>query len=353
MKKYLYIFSLFFAALYSEIVPRDLISSKKYMFDHPESFLLFKTSNCIQFKLHPLFGPIFLQWIDCKPNFVMSINNGRIYGKEGVVITPENQVIKESAFNWSFNESLNPIFQHNYLPDSQYIDATIANISFTTAWNYYHWMLDILPKLELLKEANIEPNLYYLDYTGLPFQTETLIAFGILDKIYCPNENTHIKAKTLILTSTPEAHVGCPPHWAVDLLRNKFLSEFNEFGWRKIYISRKGASCRRILNEDQLIDYLSNNGFEIVQLEKLTVREQAKLFNEAKIIIGPHGAGFTNMIFCNPQVKIIEIYPPEFKTPCFWNISRLMKLEHHCIQSNNIPNPSFDMIIDINQLLPL
>ena len=37
--------------------------------------------------------------------------------------------------------------------------------------------------------------------------------------------------------------------------------------------------------------------------------EQVYLFNNAKIIIGPHGAAFTNLIFCKKNTKVIEIKP--------------------------------------------
>ena len=34
-----------------------------------------------------------------------------------------------------------------------------------------------------------------------------------------------------------------------------------------------------------------------------------KLFNNAKFVIGPHGAAFSNLVFCRPKTKVIEIKP--------------------------------------------
>ena len=33
------------------------------------------------------------------------------------------------------------------------------------------------------------------------------------------------------------------------------------------------------------------------------------MFNNAKFIIGPHGAAFANLVFCKPKTNIIEIKP--------------------------------------------
>ena len=37
------------------------------------------------------------------------------------------------------------------------------------------------------------------------------------------------------------------------------------------------------------------------------LRDQVKIFNNAEIIVGLHGAGFANLCFCKPGTKIIEL----------------------------------------------
>ena len=60
----------------------------------------------------------------------------------------------------------------------------------------------------------------------------------------------------------------------------------------------------------------------IIKLSELSFNEQIKIFNEAKIIIGSHGAGLTNLIFCEPSTKVIEIGNPNFDCDVFKNISK-------------------------------
>ena len=57
---------------------------------------------------------------------------------------------------------------------------------------------------------------------------------------------------------------------------------------------------------------LKEKGFQKVQLEKLSLQEQAELFYEADIIIGPHGSGFINLMFSTPKTKVLELHHPHY-----------------------------------------
>tara|TARA_B100000700_G_scaffold321371_1_gene420537 strand:- start:3110 stop:3727 length:618 start_codon:yes stop_codon:yes gene_type:complete len=77
----------------------------------------------------------------------------------------------------------------------------------------------------------------------------------------------------------------------------------------KIYIRREDSNYRRILNEADLIEKLRKNDFEIINPNHFEILEQMKIFSNAKFIISPLGSNLTNLIFCNEEVKIIEIAP--------------------------------------------
>lgn len=49
-------------------------------------------------------------------------------------------------------------------------------------------------------------------------------------------------------------------------------------------------------------------GFEVIHPEKLSLPDQAKIFSQAAIICGSHGAAHTNMIFAHESALIIEIF---------------------------------------------
>ena len=80
---------------------------------------------------------------------------------------------------------------------------------------------------------------------------------------------------------------------------------------KKIFIDRSESENKhcQLINNDQIKNYLFKRGFKSIKVGKLDFLDQISLFNNAKIIIGPHGAAFTNLIFCKKNTKVIEIKP--------------------------------------------
>ncbi len=76
-----------------------------------------------------------------------------------------------------------------------------------------------------------------------------------------------------------------------------------------LYVSRNESSMRRILNENDLLPGLRDMGFHIISPGKLSLAEQIEAFRNARIVLSPHGAGLTNIIFCRPNTTLIEIFP--------------------------------------------
>jgi capsular polysaccharide biosynthesis protein len=73
---------------------------------------------------------------------------------------------------------------------------------------------------------------------------------------------------------------------------------------------------------------LTKKGFTTYNVEKLNIQEQIFLFNEASIIVGAHGAAFSNIIFCKPETKIIEIIPESHPSKKCQRISEILKLRY-------------------------
>lgn len=99
----------------------------------------------------------------------------------------------------------------------------------------------------------------------------------------------------------------------------------------RFYIDRRAASNRVLQNEDELISVLEQHGFAIIQLEYLSFDEQALLFANAEYIIGAHGAGLTNMVFCKTGTKIIELMPHTLLRWCYRQIAMIADLPYQCV----------------------
>ena len=71
-------------------------------------------------------------------------------------------------------------------------------------------------------------------------------------------------------------------------------------------------------SEAALLPILRERGFETVAPGLLPLREQAALFASASHVVGPHGAGLTNILFSPSNARVLELFPStRFKNTYF------------------------------------
>jgi len=187
--------------------------------------------------------------------------------------------------------------------------------------NYFHWLFDILPKI-IITQSSI--NLNKIDYFYMPelqeFQRRTLSLLGIKNfKIINSKKIKHLKATKIIVPDHPWYYKGTIfkesnsiPGWIVKWLRKSFLKfKVKNTKSIKIFIDRSESeySHCKLINNEEIKKALSKKGFKILQTGKLDFLKQVELFKNAKFVIGPHGAAFSNLVFCKPKTKVIEIKP--------------------------------------------
>jgi len=63
----------------------------------------------------------------------------------------------------------------------------------------------------------------------------------------------------------------------------------------------------------------------------MTVAEQAKIFAESEIIVGPNGSALANLIFANPKTRVIEFFAPSWVVGYNWMICANFGLSYTAI----------------------
>jgi capsular polysaccharide biosynthesis protein len=125
------------------------------------------------------------------------------------------------------------------------------------------------------------------------------------------------------------APTGNPSPRAVAWLRSRLLPTVSApRATRKLYISRRDAPQRRLLNEDEIARFARGHDFEVVSLGDTPVAEQIKLFREARTIMAPHGAGVTNVLFSPPGATIIEFFGTNYINGCYWALANICGHRH-------------------------
>lgn len=198
--------------------------------------------------------------------------------------------------------------------------------------NYYHWMNDIVPRLHVLDKSGIaldSIDQFIINPLRHAFQIETLNQFDINESRLCVAGDKHYFAcEELYFPDYGSNTLGKgQASWNPMFLKSAFLKHHSHTHDTRLYISRESKQGRSVQNEDQLFDFLNQRGFVRVILEELTIQEQASLFNKASVVIGAHGAGLSNTVFCQPDTTVIELYKDHI-VPCFWIVSEQTGLRH-------------------------
>ncbi|MFO7143112.1 hypothetical protein B9T16_16470 [Arthrospira sp. PCC 8006] len=257
------------------------------------------------------------------------------------IITANNQVVKDLS---SDNSGI-ALGAHN-LPETIHLKGNIAFVSAHYGHNYFHWMVEVIPRLHLVLASGLPIDKIVVNKFGHKYEDETLAMFDIPEHQKMFGCFRHVQAEVLIV----QCRTLPTPKWACDFVKNlvlkhPLLEEDNRCNYSsKIYISRANAYYRKVINEQELMDILKPLGFQVVYLENMSVKEQALCLHHAEVVISPHGAGLTNLVFCEPGTKVIELFPPGASVPCYWTMSEICELDYYYLVGEF--NPEFPKEID-------
>ncbi len=344
-----------------QLITSDFCSDVNYISVYPASEIPLNPSRTVS-QFHPSF--IYSQ-AGTRNGFLVTLNNGRVWGDlaTSAVFTAKNELLTDISTGCA-----ELVLGSRKLPPVHHINGTVAFLTVRWGEAFFHWMYDVLPGLHLIAKSGIA--LESIDYfvfnnTRFPYQKETLERLGIprekiIESIYQP----HIQAKKLIVPA-PNLfqNQSATPEWICQFLKQQFLSEElrSVTPHRRIFISREKAGSRNVVNQEELIQRLKALNFETVVLESLTFAEQAELMATASVVVAPHGAGLSNIVFCQPGTKIIELFAPSYVPPCYRIISNVCQLEHYYLIGELVENPEtslnhsgrLDMRINLDDLISL
>lgn len=201
--------------------------------------------------------------------------------------------------------------------------------------NYYHFTVDLLPRLLLLERAL--GSLASLDHLVLnlrnkAYEEPLLRRFGLpLDKVLHLEDDMHLRVEELYVPTFTPSEYGVAA-WKTSGIRSKVLKhESKRPAGTKLFLSRKGASSRRLLNEDELFQVLQKHGFVAMDCGAHSLEEQVSIFSSATHVVGLHGAAFTNIIYCQPGTRIYEMINALSLRGFYWSLSDVCGLHHKFI----------------------
>ena len=287
------------------------------------------------------------------------MKNVTFFGNSGGILNSQGKIVIESLMNIarmysSFIFRVPGLFLNSNLKSSTY--TSIFHLPWAET-SIFHFFIDVMPRLYVLSFFKNESITIIINHDIPDLQWQILKTFNVsyrnfkfikikkyqkfkISNYVFPsfsslNNNGYLDENTLTFIN--------------ELTRQAFGAELNINKNRRIYISRKYADKRKLTNETEVQKMLVNLGFEIVYAEHLNYKMQIELFGSSNFIIGVHGAGLTNMIFCSKNTKIIEIHCHNNVNTHYCFMAKSCKIDYtYIIGSKEDKNGYFK--IDINLL---
>lgn len=203
--------------------------------------------------------------------------------------------------------------------------------------NYYHFIYDTLPYLvSYLHIKKYVPHLKLLMNYPTP-QSKKFYDFVLefLDILNIKNTDIEIISKRkkynevyISSSFTHDINSNSPPRKEIYNFYQTIVDsiEYDDKNHhKKIYISRRtwlhnnfsniGTNYtlrRKMENENDLVNYLTNKGFVEVFTENLSTIEKLILFKNVTHVIGSIGGGLCNVLFSKKETNLITIVSPTF-----------------------------------------
>lgn len=199
--------------------------------------------------------------------------------------------------------------------------------------NYYHWTVESLPKVRAVREYErvTGDSVSFLVPDEPPsWIEETLSRVGVDESEVVQAEADAYRASTLVVPSFPvPTRQDC--RWIREQTLDSVSGEDVDVDpGSNVYISRKDTQERRVLNEDAVVQALEEYGFEAYRLADHSVAEQAVLFDEADLVVGAHGAGFSNLVYTE-DTAVLELFGEKVK-PNYANLAAAVGLPYESLE---------------------
>ncbi|MCT0229503.1 glycosyltransferase family 61 protein [Synechococcus sp. CS-1324] len=239
--------------------------------------------------------------------------------------------------------------------------------------NYFHWTLDYLTQivwaerhLRSLGSAGLEAlTVYYISKeTTRRYQQESLdlLAWTGLkaQRVESKERLLNLRLTNLLIVQDRYAIQTMDPSCHNNQLHPEIINNWSRLvtsspqvkaprSRQRIYISRKLTTSRRVLNEAAVIETLALHNIQPVCLEGMSVAEQVALFQSAELVISPHGAGLTNLIYAD-QPAVLELFCSGHRIGAEYFQITMIRGGRYYFHQLEPANASNDMIVPIDLL---
>jgi len=248
---------------------------------------------------------------------IARIKDARVISVHGWCVAPKDTFLGDFCLDGNRRTSF--VYSLTLHRAPRWLDGVTLNLcSAHGAINFCHWLLDSLSRLELVERAGI--SFAEIDHILLPRfpgkTAEWILATLKLprEKLIHPDQRDQFRCATLLQPSFP-GYVASYPPWVVAFYRRHFPAPKLK-RTRRIYIPRRGM--RGLTNDAEVEAELRTLGFE--PFEPAHQTDLHLKLADVSHVVGVHGAGMANLVFCQPGTRVLELLPSDLRNPYYYTL---------------------------------
>lgn len=239
------------------------------------------------------------------------------------------------------------------LPRSAAMTIDDAAILVGGSADYYHWLVDHLPRIGIAHKVPALRDLKLLVADNLAdWQWESLAALGIDRNLIMPvPDNALIQCRALWIP-TQLSHNTFFHDYVAGWLRRKLLTtEMKARPARRLFIRPSANEALTLASSTELTECLAQLGFEIITPETMGFLDQVRAFAVAEIVVATPQPALTNLLFAPPKALVVEIRTPQSTKTYFKSIAKKQSLRHHILSTRSDTNGATqEAFVDIESL---
>ena len=258
------------------------------------------------------------------PRYTVEVQRGRLVGDFGATVTPGGVLdYQTSGYFGLAGWREHPVFLAPRLPAVEHLDGTVLSLTTRgTANNYYHFLYDALARYGIFEECLPGER---VDAVIVPHRAryqQALLELARIPGPYVqPRPDRTFLAERLLVPSTPNQDLDAP-RWVTRWLRDRLPPSGRTDTPRRLYLSRGRTPYTRIYRQEpELWPWLEQRGFVMLDPGTLSVQEQIDVFHNAELVVAPHGAALTNITFCRPGTRELELFAGSYVHLGLWTIA--------------------------------
>jgi hypothetical protein len=236
-----------------------------------------------------------------------------------------------------------PFLIENMVSRSAIHTSETISVDYHWSTEYYHFLTEVLPNAIFLQKRHPHARIFVRESVF----TEPMFRWFGLTNFITPRVTAMSKQWVC-----PFVECGNPSPEKIQLLRSIILQKVTFQQTHGILMRRH--KTRVLENEEEVFHSLQSKypHLQWVIYDVMSPTDTADLFSKAKIIIGPHGAGFTNMLFSAPGLHVIEFMPLSEPNLCYWHLSECLGHQYTMIPLESTSSSLTMRAVDYVDSLP-